>query len=497
MDFKQTLRETIFLGKQLEICWIHSPKNSATPGDNSLALQHRMPFLRRNLPYTRKEDRKRKSKRGRGLDELFNSEGAEKQPPGESTKGKKVDLLWKCFRYRAKVYNDGFLASPRKATRAVHRTDGIATEKEHTAGKDTQDASASGIKVHDESVGLPMISGSGTTGKQHSMSPLSHSSEENPQLFDLAISSNQLKRERAPAAPRDDRKTIFFDFLYFDSILCLPTIQVERREDRRCPFCNMDTLSDAGIVAHCNDFHGEDLVFRAAMSEDRTLHVIATAPRSTTTGVGSSTAESSRDFVTISTPSSRDLKQVGFVKRPVHKAAAMEQSVRRKKIKLMAAADAKESLESFLPDAKTPIRQYYHSRTFQPMLKGDWDVDSDDEPDDAWLHRMGAELLDDFEDVSPNEKLFMRLWNQFIKCHTVLSDRSIPKRCMSFVRHIGQTLVTHELRQELLLHLFNLWDSGLLSSQHIEACMAEYDKMAGTTAGNSDRDECLVRDSWI
>ena len=43
-------------------------------------------------------------------------------------------------------------------------------------------------------------------------------------------------------------------------------------------------------------------------------------------------------------------------------------------------------------DKQIPNRQYYHSRTNLPMLEGDWEMDSDDEPDEVWLHKMGEEV---------------------------------------------------------------------------------------------------------
>lgn len=75
----------------------------------------------------------------------------------------------------------------------------------------------------------------------------------------------------------------------------------------------------------------------------------------------------------------------------------------------------------------------------------------------------------------------MKLWNPFIKSNTVIADRSIPERCMAFIHTHYAVLKTNQLRQELVLHLHNLWDHGLVSSDHIVECMMEYDSLQGVT----------------
>jgi hypothetical protein len=54
-------------------------------------------------------------------------------------------------------------------------------------------------------------------------------------------------------------------------------------------------------------------------------------------------------------------------------------------------ADEKTRLQ-FVANSDTPIRQYFHSRSNEPMLPGEWDVDSDDEEDERWLTKMSEEV---------------------------------------------------------------------------------------------------------
>jgi hypothetical protein len=74
--------------------------------------------------------------------------------------------------------------------------------------------------------------------------------------------------------------------------------------------------------------------------------------------------------------------------------------------------------------------------------------------------------------------VFLKLWNGFIKSHTLIADRSIPGRCMEFIRAHASYLNENDLRQDLTLHLFNLCDNGLVSSLHVVECMMEYDTLA-------------------
>lgn len=86
-----------------------------------------------------------------------------------------------------------------------------------------------------------------------------------------------------------------------------------------------------------------------------------------------------------------------------------------------------------------------------------------------------CQLLDEFEDVSDDEKRFLKLWNNFIRSCTLISDASIPSRCMHFVQKYANEMHQLGLRNELLLHLTNFWDYGLISPGHVETCLKLFD----------------------
>ena len=89
-------------------------------------------------------------------------------------------------------------------------------------------------------------------------------------------------------------------------------------------------------------------------------------------------------------------------------------------------------------------------------------------------------MLDEFEDVSKTEKAFMKIWNTFIKSSLIIPDYAVPSQCLEFIHKYAVVLIRANLRQKLLLHLFNLWDSLLISSHQISICMAEFDSIAST-----------------
>lgn len=66
-------------------------------------------------------------------------------------------------------------------------------------------------------------------------------------------------------------------------------------------------------------------------------------------------------------------------------------------------------------------------------------------------------------------------WNNYMNAHTVVSDQAIPQRCAHFIHSHTQILIKGDLRQNLLLHLCNLWDEGVISSTHILDLISIYD----------------------
>lgn len=120
------------------------------------------------------------------------------------------------------------------------------------------------------------------------------------------------------------------------------------------------------------------------------LHLSAT-PR---TDIASSQAKAHLESFCFVASSPTALPAVPFVKRPARNIASLDRAARRKKARLLEEMGADErDIQRYDLDDKVPIRQYYHSKTKQPVLNGDWDVDSDDDStDDLWLHQICASV---------------------------------------------------------------------------------------------------------
>ena len=65
-----------------------------------------------------------------------------------------------------------------------------------------------------------------------------------------------------------------------------------------------------------------------------------------------------------------------------------------------------------------------------------------------------------------------------MKSHSLIPDFVVPQKCVDFIHSHIEDMVNCNLRRELVLHLFNLWDSGLISCAHMVHCMTLFDTLA-------------------
>ncbi|GAB2227820.1 hypothetical protein Droror1_Dr00009647 [Drosera rotundifolia] len=118
-------------------------------------------------------------------------------------------------------------------------------------------------------------------------------------------------------------------------------------------------------------------------------------------------------------------------------------------------------------------RQFFHSHRAQPMAMEQVlsDRDSEDEVDDDVADLEDRRMLDDFVDVTRDEKRMMHLWNSFVRKQRVLADGHIPWACEAFSRLHG-----HELGQSPALiwcwrlFMIKLWNHGLLDARTMNNC---------------------------
>ncbi|CAM9002494.1 unnamed protein product [Rhodiola kirilowii] len=118
-------------------------------------------------------------------------------------------------------------------------------------------------------------------------------------------------------------------------------------------------------------------------------------------------------------------------------------------------------------------RQFYHSHRAQPMAMDEvlTDRDSEDEIDDDIADFEDRRMLDDFVDVSKDEKQLMHLWNSFVRKQKVLADGHVPWACEAFSKLHGQELVrAPTLFWCWRLFMIKLCNHGLLDPRTMNNC---------------------------
>nr|VDD50129.1 unnamed protein product [Brassica oleracea] len=138
-------------------------------------------------------------------------------------------------------------------------------------------------------------------------------------------------------------------------------------------------------------------------------------------------------------------------------------------------------------------RQFYHSRTLQPMTLEEVmsDQDSDDEVDDEVADFEYHHMIDDLEDVSPTEKDFMHLWNSFVRYQRVITDGQVPWACEAFSKfHKKEFIESKPLHSCWRMFMIKLWDYGLVDAVTINKCNliiedSEDDHSVNTNNNNS------------
>lgn len=121
-------------------------------------------------------------------------------------------------------------------------------------------------------------------------------------------------------------------------------------------------------------------------------------------------------------------------------------------------------------------RQYYHARLGLPLVDDELVWNSDDEVDSSWELSRAHRALEEFEDVSSEEKAFMKLWNTHVNAFPLYGDAHVPLLCERFVTRFSREIFEKKLRYNLVLHLITAWDFSLLRSEDVLHCMNIVDK---------------------
>lgn len=126
-------------------------------------------------------------------------------------------------------------------------------------------------------------------------------------------------------------------------------------------------------------------------------------------------------------------------------------------------------------------RLYYHTSTCLPVKPNEVDIDSEADIDPDWLRERTQLMIDEFTDVNEGEKEILKLWNlHMMKNYRYKGDSMIRKACFDFVASEGQTILDKNLFRNFTLHLSNLFEFGLISSQDLLDCVRMMRKLGSS-----------------
>ncbi|KAG0576454.1 hypothetical protein KC19_5G081300 [Ceratodon purpureus] len=123
-------------------------------------------------------------------------------------------------------------------------------------------------------------------------------------------------------------------------------------------------------------------------------------------------------------------------------------------------------------------RTFFHSHTAQPMLREEVlsDRDSEDELDEDLATVEDRRMLEDFVDVSSDEKDIMHLWNSFVRKQRVLADGHCSWACEAFSSlHAAKFSSKPTLRRCFMLFLIKLWNHHLVDGATVDKCLTVVD----------------------
>lgn len=123
-------------------------------------------------------------------------------------------------------------------------------------------------------------------------------------------------------------------------------------------------------------------------------------------------------------------------------------------------------------------RTFFHSHTAQPMGLEELlsDKDSEDELDEDLATVEDRRMLEDFVDVSSDEKDIMHLWNSFVRKQRVLADGHCAWACEAFsLLHAAKFSSSLSLRRCFMLFLIKLWNHHLVDGTTVDKCLTVVD----------------------
>nr|CCA22441.1 polycomb protein putative [Albugo laibachii Nc14] len=280
-------------------------------------------------------------------------------------------------------------------------------------------------------------------------------------------------QSRKKAVEQTVNEPVWFHYL-FDKNL---RRRNEFRNDLVCPWCNMLTASLRGLLTHLTCSH-DRLHFSFEIGHDLTPHIhvkrqeyqFQHPQKLQTKPDGDEKVHPFQNYYNYIAP--ERYKRFGSANQSTKCLLPQQMQM------LEELEDYRKQEQSSEFHEQLKKRQYFHSRTGAVVLDHEKDYDSDEDIDESWIITQSEKLLDEFEDVSLEEKEFMKRWNRHLKKYRILADFMVASACRLFAKENASWLVENGLRYPFLLHLFNLWDNSLLHARAILECMIIMDDIA-------------------
>lgn len=275
----------------------------------------------------------------------------------------------------------------------------------------------------------------------------------NPSSFQGRPLVNETSITSAFAPVNIKKQKIFYQFLSANN----SRQQTLAKESKCCPWCLVDCKVLSSLLCHLKYCHGR---FNFTYVDIQSGGRIDVSMNDLYDG----------SYVGNPHDMHRTIGQAFSRSGPMRRMNVTELLVSKNKLSSLRKSIEIESDNKPRPVVHGHTRLYYHTMTCQSIDPKNMEVDSESENDPVWLRLKTQQMIDEFMDVNEGEKEIMKLWNLHVMHHNYVGDCQMPEACKEFIRLHGQIILKRNLKKNLVLHLSNLFDFGLLTSR--ELCSA-------------------------
>lgn len=123
----------------------------------------------------------------------------------------------------------------------------------------------------------------------------------------------------------------------------------------------------------------------------------------------------------------------------------------------------------YVPQTSKPLFDTNTKRILEP---GEEIPDSDDEKDEAWLHQKHRDIINDFTDLTEDEKEYITRWNPFIVEAHLTCEKYLPDACVRFAQANAAWIMERKSRRvEFGKQMETFIVRGVVEQQCLDKCM--------------------------